>query len=434
MHALAAAPWWLLLFAALGIIAVVAVIAALFLPDWHRAELKADPTPPSGSPDFVASVATLLNLPVLRGRPEYLPNGSRFYPAMLEAIRRAKDTVNFQVYIFDPDRVGNEFIEAFIERARAGVEVRLLVDAFGSFRIDRSTRRRLRDAGCRVERFRPFSLFTLVRVFKRTHRRAIVIDGRVAFTGGAAVAEKWDGDARNRHEWRDSMTRITGPLVQGVQTAFTDNWRYACGELLAGPRWFPGWPDGDPRDAEAEPVGVAVASSPADSAQPVRILLWLSLAGARRRIWLANSYFIPDANIRGQLMERARAGLDVRLMIPGPKTDAKPVRLAGQYYYEELLSAGVRVLEFAPTMMHDKLMVVDGTWSVVGSANMDERSMEINEENLVGIADERFASEIERVLAADFERCEEIVLEKWSRRSRFRRVLERLSLALVEQY
>lgn len=434
MDALTAAPWWLLLIAGLGVVAIAAVVAALFLPDWHRYPLEAEGLPPAGTPEFVAAVATLLNVPVLRGRAEYLPNGVCFYPAMLEAIRGAADTINFQVYIFEPDRVGEEFIEAFMERARAGVEVRLLVDAFGSSRIDKATRRRLRQAGCRVARFRPLNLFTLARVFKRTHRRAIVVDGRVAFTGGAAVAEKWDGDARHPGEWRDSMTRITGPLVQGVQTAFADNWRYATGELLAGTRWFPQWPEGDPRDVGDETVGVAVASSPADSAQPVRLLIWLSLAGARRRVWLANSYFIPNGDIRRRLCECAQSGCDVRVMVPGPETDARPVRLAGRYYYEELLAAGVRVYEFTPTMMHDKLVVVDGSWSIVGSANLDERSMEINEENLVGVAGERLAEEIERALAADFERCEEITAEAWSRRSRIDRVLERLSLALVEQY
>ena len=434
MEALASAPWWLLLSAALGVVAVGAVIAALFLPDWHRHGFEGDSTEPAGTAEFIATVSTVLNVPLLRGHPEFLLNGSRFYPPMLEAIRAAEDSVNFQVYIFEPDKVGEAFIEAFIERAAAGIEVRLLVDAFGSSKIDRATRERLREAGCKVERFRPFSFFTLARVFKRTHRRAIVIDGRVAFTGGAAVAEKWDGDARNSGEWRDSMTRLTGPIVHGVQTAFADNWSYACGELLSGPRWFRGWPDGDARELDEAPVGLAVSSSPADSAQPIRVLLWLTLNAVQRRVWLANPYFIPDADIRRRLCECASRGCDVRVLVPGAETDAKPVRLAGRYYYEEMLSAGVRIFEYAPTMMHDKLIVVDGSWSIVGSANLDERSMEINEENLVGMADPAFASAIEAALAADFERSDEIVLEKWSRRSRLDRVLERLSLALVEQY
>lgn len=434
MNALAAAPWWLLASAGLGVIAVCAVIAALFLPDWHRYELSSAPLPPAGTPEFLAAVATLLNVPVLRGRAEYLPNGSRFYAAMLEDIRSATDTVNFQTYIFDPDRIGEQFIEAFIERARAGVEVRLLVDGFGSFRIDRATRRRLRAAGCRVERFRPFNLFTLARVFKRTHRRAIVIDGRVAFTGGAAVAEKWDGDARNAKEWRDSMTRITGPLVHGVQAAFAGNWAYSCGELLTGSRWFHEWPEGDARDAAHTSLGLAVASSPADSAQPVRALIWLTFAAASRRVWVTNSYFVPNADLRDQLCSCARNGLDVRVMVPGPETDAIPVRMAGRYYYEDLLTAGVRVFEFIPTMMHDKVVLVDDRWTVVGSANMDERSMEINEENLVGIADQSFAAAVDRVISHDFSRCREIQLDPWRRRPRWQRVVERLSLLLVEQY
>jgi cardiolipin synthase len=214
-------PWWGWTLVIIGIISVVSVFGALFLPDWPEPDyakgFDADP----GSEEFVMSAAGFLNVPVMHAQEvQLLENGEAFYPSMLEAIRNARDTINFEVYIFEPDEVGRQFMEAFEERARAGVEVRLLVDGFGSFKLRRHHRRRLRDAGVKIERFRPLALRNLVRIYRRTHRRAIVIDGRIAYIGGAAVSRKWAGDVRNSHEWRDSMTRITGPLVAAIQSAF----------------------------------------------------------------------------------------------------------------------------------------------------------------------------------------------------------------------
>ena len=224
-----------------------------------------------------------------------------------------------------------------------------------------------------------------MRIYRRTHRRAIVVDGRVAFTGGAAISKKWAGDVRTEHEWRDSMLRITGPLVGGIQSAFTENWIYCTGEVLAGERFFP------PAQAGPGPCSISVVSSPSDAQQPIRVLFWLTMANARRRLWICNSYFIPDPRLRKAVVERARKGVDVRVLVPGNHTDAVPVQLAGRSYYEELLDAGVRIFEFQPAMMHAKTIVADDMWSVLGSANMDERSMELNEENIVGIADEALA-------------------------------------------
>nr|MBA3556819.1 cardiolipin synthase B [Gemmatimonadales bacterium] len=235
-----ALPWWGWVFLALGVIALVGVIGALFLPDWPTPDYQLGFEAEPGSDRFVDSAARFLNTPLLRGgSAELLQNGDRFYPAMLEAIRSAKDTVNFEVYIFESDATGREFIEAFKERAQAGVEVRLLLDWFGSIRLKRADSRGLRDAGVKLEFFRPPSLRNLVRMYRRTHRRAVVIDGMVAFTGGAAVSNKWQGDTRTPHQWRDSMTRVTGALVGGVQSAFAANWVYCCGELIGGPRFYP---------------------------------------------------------------------------------------------------------------------------------------------------------------------------------------------------
>ncbi len=422
-------PWWAIALMWIGVMAIIGVFGALFLPDWPSDDFtvgfEADP----GSERFVQWTSGYLNSPVLQGgEVSILQNGDAFYPAMLEAIRTAKDSVNFEVYIFEPDEVGRQFMEAFKERARSGVEVRLLLDGFGAIKMRKRHRDELTEAGVTVARFRPFGLRSLVRFYKRTHRRAIVIDGRIGFTGGAAVSKKWKGNVGNPHEWRDSMTRVTGPMVAGIQSAFASNWVYCCGEVIAGPRFFP------TIDRGPGPCGLSVVSSPSDAMQPIRLMFWVSFINARKRLWISNSYFIPDERLRGAAIDRAKKGVDVRILVPGNHTDALPVQAAGRSYYEELLLAGVRIFEFQPAMMHAKTAVVDSAWSIVGSANLDERSMELNEENVLGVADRDFALAIEQGVTDDFARSREILLEEWRKRSMFRRGLERICKVLIEQY
>jgi cardiolipin synthase A/B len=424
-----ALPWWGWAFLVIGVISVVGVLGALFFPDWPTPDYMLGFEAEPASDRFVQLGANFLNVPVLRGgSAEVLQNGDAFYPAMLEAITGAKDTINFEVYIFESDDTGRRFIEAFKERARAGVEVRLLLDWFGSIRLRRADCHELRNAGVKLEFFRPFALRNLVRMYRRTHRRAIVIDGAVAFTGGAAVSDKWGGDTRNPEEWRDSMTRVTGALVAGVQSAFAANWVYCCGEVIAGPRFYPG------AQHSGSACGLSVVSSPSDAQQPIRLLFWLSFINAQHRLWIASSYFIPDEQLRKAVQDRARAGVDVRILVPGNHTDAIPVQYAGRGYYEELLEAGVRIFEYQPSMMHAKTVVVDDGWTLVGSANMDERSMELNEENLLGIAEAGFARAIVEGIELDLTRSKEIALDTWRRRPVYKRVLEKAAKILIEQY
>ena len=422
-------PWWAWTLMALGVIAVGSVIGALFLPDWPEDDYTKGFDAHPGSDSFVEWTSAFLNTSVFQGGTvKILQNGDAFYPAMLDAIRKAKDSINFDVYIFEPDEIGRQFMDALKERAAAGVEVRFLLDGFGGLKMKKRYRDELTAAGVVVKRFRPLSPRSLVRFYRRTHRRAIVMDGRVGFTGGAAVSKKWKGNVTNAHEWRDSMTRVTGPMVAGIQSAFASNWVYCTGEVIAGPRFFPR------QDRGPGPCGLSVVSSPSDALQPIRLLFWLSFINARHRLWICNSYFIPDRRLRDAVVERSKQGVDVRVLVPGNHTDAVPVQLAGRSYYEELLAAGVRIFEYQPAMMHAKTVVVDGAWSVVGSANLDERSMELNEENVLGIADRDFARSIEEGLVADFARCREIHLEQWRKRPVYQRLFEALAKALIEQY
>jgi cardiolipin synthase A/B len=422
-------PWWAWTLMILGLIALVGVMGALFFPDWPSDDYTMGFEAEPGSDRFVQWTAGFLNDPLFRGgEVTLLQNGDAFYPSMLQAIREATDSVNFETYIFEPDEIGMQFIEAFKDRARAGVEVRLLIDGFGGLKLKKRYREDLRRSGVKVVRFRPLSLRNLVRIYRREHRRATVIDGTIGFTGGAAISKKWKGNVTNQHEWRDSMTRVTGPMVAGIQSAFAENWVYCTSEILVGPRFFPAMKSGP------GPCGVSVVSSPSDAMQPIRLLFWLSFINARSRLWISNSYFIPDKRLRTAVIDRAKAGVDVRVLVPGNHTDAVPVQAAGRSYYEELLAGGVRIFEYQPSMMHAKTAVIDSVWSIVGSANMDERSMELNEENVLGISDGEFAASIERGLLEDFSRSREIKLEDWRKRSVVRRVFERAAKALIEQY
>ena len=224
---------------------------------------------------------------------------------------------------------------------------------------------------------------------------AALADGRIGYTGGAAVGDKWLGDVRNEDEWRDSMVRVTGCLAENLQSAFSELWAFSTGEVLTGDSFFPDNSDSDGgRYAHVRSLGII--SSPSSEEHPLRLFFFLSFLTARRRLWITSPYFVPDKHLRSVVARRARAGVDVRILLPNEHTDAKPIRWASHSYYSELLDAGVKIYEYQPAMMHNKLVVVDSTWAIVGSANMDIRSKELNEENVLGILEPEFAEQVER--------------------------------------
>jgi len=428
-------PWWVLLPWGLGILTAAGVVFTLFSSVGRRPrKASATESPPVESEDFLRAICNTINsISVTGGTAELLNNGVRFFPAILETIRGAKHSVNFLAYIWKPGKVSDEMFAALTERARAGVEVRVLLDGMGGIRAPREGIAALRAAGGKVERFRALRFGKITRFYKRMHRRAIVIDGAFGFTGGAAVGDNWLGDADRPEHWRDSMVRVTGPLATSLQSAFAAPWANSCGEILVGPRFYP---DHRNEAQGGEPVTrhVSLVSSPSGDEHPLRLLFLLSFLAARKRLYITSSYFVPDKHMRETVMGRAREGVDVRILIPGRHTDAKPIRQASHSYYDDLLSAGVRIFEYQPTMLHVKSVVVDGKWSVVGSANMDIRSKELNQENVLGILDEGFARQIEDTFVADLKKAEEIRLQDWRRRSVGARLKERAAALFAEQY
>jgi len=432
--------------AVVGAIALVGVILGLFFRLGRRPNrlFAKAPARLDDEDAFLLALAGVINSPCYRGgRVEVLNNGDEFYPAILDAIRGARQSVTFFTYIFEDGKIGREVLGALTDRARAGVSVRLLLDGFGGKDADQELIDVLEAAGGVVHRYRPFHLGKLTRFHKRNHRRAIVIDGRIGFTGGASVGDKWLGNADHPDNWRDLMFRMSGPLAFSVQAAFGETWSNTHGEILTGPRFFPAESAPDEIVGGEAPNGSAhhaicrhvnLISSPASEAHPIRKIFWLSFAAATERLYLTTSYFVPDGHIRAVLIERARAGVDVRVLVPNRHTDAKPVWWASRSYYDELLSGGVRIFQFQPTFLHSKALVVDGRWSVIGSANMDVRSKELNEENVLGILDHGLGERLERVFLDDLAQSREIVLDEWRKRGLHHRLLERFFVLFAEQY
>lgn len=428
-------PWWVLLFFALGVIAALTAILSLFFEIGGRPEeIQVTGAPSVTSRDFMEAFAGTANAPLMEGGGiRLLNNGDEIFPDMLDAVRTARQSVNWMVYIWEPGEVSDRVFEALLERARAGIEVRVLLDGMGCIRVPDESVERLRAAGGQVCWFRPPRFGKLTRFHKRNHRRAIVMDGCVGYTGGAAVADKWLGDAGSPDHWRDSMVRVEGCIASNLQSAFTQLWAETLGEILVGPKFYPTSFDDDSAGEEIS-RHVTLVSSPSDENHPLRKAFWLSFRCARERLYITSPYFAPDASTRAVIADRARADVDVRILLPNEHTDAVPIRWASHGYYEELLEAGVRIYEYQPTMIHVKHLVIDGVWSVVGSANMDVRSQELNEEVILGIQDRGFGERLQETFLDDLRRAREIRLDEWRRRGWGVRALERACATLAEQY
>jgi len=432
-----ASPWWLLFFFVVGVLATLSALVSLFSALGRRPRrFTLYEHPEVDSEEFLLGISGTVNAPLQSGgSARLLNNGVEIFPALLEAFRRAERSINFMTYIWEPGKVSDAILDVLCERARAGVEVRVMLDAMGAWRAPNRRFKELEQAGGRVRWFQAFKLGKLSNFHKRNHRRAIVVDGHVGFTGGASVADKWLGDAQDEKHWRDMMVEVRGCLAGNLQSAFTQLWTSTTGEILIGDAFYPRETGGDEHPGHEElSRHVNVISSPAQASHPLRVFFWISFACARQSIYVTNAYFAPDRETRRVLCDRARAGVDVRLLLPNRLTDAKVVRLAGHSYYQELLEAGVRIYEYQTTMIHSKTLVVDRKWSIVGSANMDIRSKELNQESAIGILDAEFGQQIEATFLEDLEQSKEIVLEEWKRRGLLARLGERFFVLFAEQY
>ncbi|HKI02669.1 MAG TPA: cardiolipin synthase [Thermoanaerobaculia bacterium] len=377
--------------------------------------------------DFRRSMGAFGFAMVEGNRAEILNNGDEIFPAMTGAIREARMSVNLESYIFKNDRAGKIIAEALMDAARRGVEVRVLVDGTGS-KFAGPLLDRMRRAGVKAAMFRPIRLLTLHKIVRRTHRKILVVDGNVSFTGGFCIADSWLGNARNPKEWRDMMVQATGPVSAQMQAIFSEDWTFTTGEILAGDKFYP-------RIAPAGEIAAqAIKVSRGDSSSFAAMLYFVTIQSARKSIHIQNAYFVPNRQIRQALIQAARRGVDVRIMVPGRHIDQPVVRMASRRHYGELLTAGVRIFEYNRTMMHNKDSVIDGIFSTIGSINFDSRSMHENAEDSLTFHDREFGARLEAVFADDEKHCREITYESWKRRSLEQRFAEILSGAFEPLY
>jgi cardiolipin synthase len=368
--------------------------------------------------DFLHVIQAICQAAIHAGnRVQIFTNGTQFYPAMRDAILAAESSIDMEAYIFQPGEVADMLIEAMVDRARAGVEVRLVMDAIGSVGMGGRSARRLREAGCQLNFYQPIRWYRLHRLNNRTHRELLVIDGRIAFTGGAGVADWWFVPHRGRPAWRDTMARIEGPIVAALQGVFAENWLECCGEILTSPRHWPHLEPAGPAEA------MLVKSSPSDRATVSRVVFQMLIEGAVAKIDISTPYFLPDRSLRRALVRAAQRGVLVRVLVPGSHTDQKLVRLASRRMFRELLASGVRLHEYQPAMTHVKAMMVDDEWAVIGTTNVDNRSFEHNDEVNLAFRETDVTTRLRQDFEADLASSTEITLDTWRRRPLFEKLV-----------
>lgn len=422
--------WWEITFVAIGFVALIGVIVVLFLPIGKGPSrfTHNQPLPPAGSPAFLQTVSHQMAIPLDHAPPpEITQDGDDFLRRLLADIDSATTSICMMNYIWTDGRFSDQVLAHLEQRAAAGVHVYLLLDAYGAMKAPDDKMDRLKALGGKVATFRSLepTPWKILQTTRRNHRRAITIDGRIGYTGGVAVDDKWLGHARNPDEWHDLMFRFTGTAASRLMGSFSEVWMATTGEMLVvPPAAAPG--DGSPY--------VTLSTSPSPDLFEGETFFLTSLWAARKSIHIENPYFLSDASIREALKDKARAGLDVVLLLPGEHTDERSVRWAGQRVYQELMEAGIKIYEFQPTFTHTKMLVEDGEWSVVGSANWDNRSRKLNDEIFLGMSDAGLAGSLEQIFQHDLTRARRINLEEWKQRGPFQRALEYLCQVFVQQY
>ncbi len=379
-------------------------------------------------PGFRHELGSLLGPPFIGGnRHQVLRNGDEIFPAMLAAIRNASGSINFETYIYWSGDIGREFAEALTERARQGVKVNLLLDWLGSAKMEKQLTDGMAAAGVKIRRFHPPHWSHLGRMNNRTHRKLLVVDGHIAFTGGVGIAPQWTGHAQDPEHWRDTHFQIEGPVVAQMQAVFLDNWIKVTGEVLHGPTYFPALRDAGTQQAQM------FSSSPTGGSESMQLMYLLSITAASRSIDLSASYFVPDELAVRALVEAMQRGVKLRIVVPGEHIDSDTVRSASRATWGPLLAAGAVIAEYRPTMFHCKVMIVDGVLVSVGSTNFDNRSFRLNDEATLNIYDAEFAKQQTAIFEIDLGLARAISHAQWSERPWQERLAERFASLLNSQ-
>ena len=418
--------WTVLVTAALTLAG--GVLALNFMPGEKQIETRLSRLYDSNDAQFRRSLGVLLGPPILEGnKVDVLLNGDQIFPAMLEAIRSAKKTITFETYIYWSESIGKEFADALMERARAGVKVHVMLDFMGSMKMDLAQIDAMKKAGVQVQRYHKPVWWKLARLNNRTHRKLLVIDGKVGFTGGVGIADQWRGNAQDENHWRDTHFRVEGPVVGQIQAVFNDNWLKATGTVLDGPDYFPA----------LQPVGDMPAqmfsSSPTGGSESMHLMYLMAITAARHTIDLSAAYFVPDDLTIRTLIEAAKRGVRVRILMPGKIIDSDLVKAASRERWGELLAAGVKLAEYQPTMYHVKALIVDKLLVSVGSTNFDNRSFRINDEANLNILHADFARAQTAIFEDDWKRSNPVTKAEFHDRPWWQRVTTSVASLVGEQ-
>jgi cardiolipin synthase A/B len=407
-------PTWVAVLGLISLLLIAAyMLAGIFGPSPNYRIVACEDLPANDSDVFLTLVESLVDAPANRnGRFEVLTNGPSFYPAILDAVRSARHSVSLEAYIFQRSGIGNLYLNALTDRARAGIRVHVLLDAFGSSGVSKRYFRPLLDAGGKVAFYNSPTWYRLLQLDNRTHRELVIVDGQTAFIGGAGVADQWYKGRGHHPRWRDTMLRVEGAAVPNLQATFDENWLSTTDELLAGKDWFPEISCTDPTAA------LVVNSTPTiGGSTRARVLFQLLLASARRTISITTPYFLPDKSLTHELCRAIEErDVRVRILVPGRKSDHLLTRSTSRGAYGPLLKAGAEVYEYQPAMIHAKVLVVDELWTVVGSTNFDNRSFGLNDEVNLAVRDVALAKRMESDLAHDLLESRRITLDEWRHR------------------
>lgn len=418
---------WIIVLTVLGTAAVV-VLAINFVTPEKKLERRIEHHYAIADEQFLREMSVMLGPSVIDGNHVVAyNNGEEIFPAMLDAIRGAEVSVTFETYVYWSGEVGQAFAEALAERARAGIPVHVTIDWVGSVKMDQAQLELMEDAGVEVERYRPLHWYNLGRMNNRTHRKLLVVDGRIGFTGGVGIADEWKGNAEDPDHWRDIHFRIDGPVVAQIQAAFNDNWIKTTGRVLNGPDYFP------PLEPAGDMKAHLFIASPAGGSESMHLMFLMAIAAAEHTIDLAASYFIPDELVMGALLQARKRGVRIRVVLPGPYIDSSLVRVTSKADWGPLLRAGVEIHEYQPTMFHNKLLIVDDEMVSLGSTNFDIRSFRLNDEASLNVYDRDFALQMTRVFERDLERSKPYTYEQWLSRPWRERIAERVLLPIKSQ-
>jgi cardiolipin synthase len=386
-----------------------------------------------GEPTFFRTIEAHTDAPIVAGnRIEVLLNGDETFPVMLRDIRKARSTITFAQYLYEDGSIARELAQAFAERCRAGVKADILLDSHGSGNAPAEIIAVMKDAGCKVEYFRRIEAegiifpWKLLRYNYRSHRRVLVIDGQIGFTGGYGISEAWTGDGRTPEHWRDTNVRIEGPLARFLQAAFAESWLEATGVAIGGNDYFPRV------DPVGKITGQIVKSSPTGGSFQNYMLFLLSINSAKKSILITNPYFMPDEVMTEALVKAAARGVRIAILLPG-EIDSQLTYTSSRSHYGPLLLGGIEVYEYKASLLHAKTIVVDGVWSTIGSTNFDNRSFALNQEINLTVYDSGIARSLERIFQEDLKHSQRITYEEWQSRSLYERVLELFAFPIKEQ-